>query len=154
MLNWMTAWVQNHLEKRHLDIAYLTTFKMFCSWFFFFSIQYIGSKKIIQKPIAQQKYPKNNESQITFLSSVVAERIYPATRQCFIVFKGKKNKGAATYHNFPLLCNNNGTNTTWKPVRWDSVTSGGYSLTLLLVQGNLKFCGELGANIAAAWSKP
>lgn len=58
----------------------------------FFSIQYIGSKKIIQKPIAQQKYRKNNESQITFLGSVVAERIYPATRQCFIVFKGKKKK--------------------------------------------------------------
>lgn len=56
----------------------------------FFSIQYIGSKKTIPKSIAQQKYPKNNESQITFLGSVVAERVYPATRQCFIVFKGKK----------------------------------------------------------------
>lgn len=100
--------------------------------------------------------PQNNGSQVTFLGSVIAERIYPATRQCFIIFKGEKKKktGAATYDNSPLLCNNDGTNTTQKPVRWDCTTSEDHSLMLLLAQDNLKFCGELGANIAAVWSKP
>lgn len=56
---------------------------------------------------------KRKEGQDTFLSLVVAERIYPAVRQCFIRFKGEKNQntGAAAYLSSPLLCNNDGTNT-------------------------------------------
>lgn len=132
-------------------------------WLLFFVLFSILAQ-INSEACCTTKIPKNNEGQDTFLSLVVAERIYPAVRQCFIRFKGekktktkaqKKNKrGAAAYLNSPLLCNNDGTNTTRKPVKWDCMTSGDHSLMLLLARDNSVFFGELGANTAAVWSKP
>lgn len=111
VLNWMVyvckycADTLLNEQKRDLDTVCALMSNCAISFFLFLNLAYVVEFRCL--PVIKEIHKHENKS---FLSSVITERIYPATRKCFIIFEEKI--GAATYHNSPLLCNNDGIYTT------------------------------------------